>query len=153
MQAIAAPCAKGAAHTDSKDRTSRIDLAQLLEPDTACRVVIDDIGVIGGEREVDLSEEERQPFRRTRRSSPRTWLLPSRVLGAHSASSSRRNVLRLGNHRTSGSRIDETPDVSDLCDVGSQGPTSEQQAPSRKGRPGRQHQGRSSSQIQQKKRP
>ena len=55
-QALAASCAKGVAHTDSKDRASRIDLAQLLEPDAASRVILDDLGVTGDESELDLSE-------------------------------------------------------------------------------------------------
>ena len=37
----------------------RADLAQLLEPDAANRVIIDDIGIIGDESDLDLTDDER----------------------------------------------------------------------------------------------
>ena len=73
-----------------------------------------------------------RPPRRTR-SSPRTWLSRSRAPGTHSAKSSRDTQKQWKKKRKveiveMGSRIDETPDVSDLGDMGHPGPTSEQQA-------------------------
>ena len=61
-QQLNASCAKGVAHTDSKDRASRSDLAQLLEPDAASRVILDDTCVIGDEHELDLTEDERTAY-------------------------------------------------------------------------------------------
>ena len=55
-------CSMRAAAEDSKDRTPRIDLAQLLEPDAASRIIIDDIGIIGDESDLDLTDEERMAY-------------------------------------------------------------------------------------------
>ena len=97
-----ASCAERVAHTDSKDRASRIDLAQLLEPDAACRVVIDDIGAIGDADELGLSEEERAAYQANKKKFAEDRLLLFRASAAHS--SLRRNVQKLGNHKSSGLR-------------------------------------------------
>ena len=55
-------CSKKAAAEDSKDRSPRIDLAQLLEPDAASRIIVDDIGAIGDESELDLFDCERAAY-------------------------------------------------------------------------------------------
>ena len=55
-------CSMKAATENTEDRSPRIVLAQLLEPDAASRIILDDIGVIGDENELDLTDEERASY-------------------------------------------------------------------------------------------
>ena len=139
-QALAASCAKGVAHTDSKDRALRIDLAQLLEPEAASRVILDDLGVIGDESELDLTEEERAAHQAHKKkfavdmvaAVQSCWGSLRHIVETKRAEAQEAQLQRIKKRKVEfveiGSRIDETPDVSDLGDVGSQGPITEQQA-------------------------
>ena len=101
-QELNASCAQAVAHTDSKDQASRIDVAQLLEPDAASRVVLDDMCVIGDEDELDLTEDERTAYQARKKKFAEDMVAAAR--GAHSAKSSMRNVQKLVRRKGSGRR-------------------------------------------------
>ena len=126
--------------TDSNDRVSRIDLVQLLEPDAACRVVIDEIGVIGDESELDLSEDGRAAHQAHKKKFTEdfvaavqsSWGSLRQIVEATRAEAWETQKQWIKKRKVEiveiGSRIDETPDVSNIGDLGSQWPISEQQA-------------------------
>ena len=139
-QQLNASGATGVAHTDSKDRALRSDLAELLEPDAASRVILDDMGVIGDENELDLTEDERTAYQAHKKKFAEDvvaavqsfWGSLRQIVTAKRAEA--RETQRQWKKKRKveiveiGSRIDETPDVSDLGDMGDPGPTTEQQA-------------------------
>ena len=132
-------CASGGTHTDSKDQASRIDLAQLLENDVASRVILNDMGVIMDENELDLAEDERTANQAHKKKFAEdvvaavqsSWGSLRQIVDAKRAEA--RETQRQWKKKRKveiveiGTRIDDTPDVSDLGDMGDPGPTTEQQ--------------------------
>ena len=146
-------CSKKAAAEGCKDRSPRIDLAQLLEPDAANRIILDDIGVIGDESELDITDDERAAYQAHKKK-----FAEDMVAAVQSSWSSLRQIFEAKRARETqkqwikkrkveiveiGSRIYETTDFSDLGDMVDIAPVTEKEATG-EGNPGCVHQGRSS---------
>ena len=133
-------CTKRAAAEDCKDRSPRTDLAQLLEPDAASRIILDDIGVIGDESELDLTDEERAAYQAHKKKFAEdlaaavqsSWGTLRQLLQAKRAEALEAQKQWIKKRKVEvveiGSRIGDAPDVSDLGDVADMAPVTEQQA-------------------------
>ena len=132
-------CAMKAAAEDSKDRTPRIDLAQLLEPDAASRIIIDDIGIIGDESDLDLTDEERMAYQSQKKlfaaeltaAVQSHWGTLRQVVEAKRAEARETQKQWIKKRKVEtvviGSRMGDTPDVSELGDALEVTPATEQQ--------------------------
>ena len=132
-------CSMKAAAEDSKDRTPRIDLAQLLEPDAASRIIIDDIGIIGDESDLDLTDDERMAYQTQKKlfaeeltaAVQSHWGTLRQVVEAKRAEARETQKQWIKKRKVEtveiGSRMGDTPDVSELGDVLDGAPVTEQQ--------------------------
>ena len=123
-----------------KDRSPRIDLAQLLEPDAASRIIVDDIGVIGDESELDLTDDERAAYQAHKKKFAEdtvaavqsTWSALLQIVETKRAEAWETQKQWIKKRKVEivefGSRIDGTPDVSDLGDGVDVAPVTENDA-------------------------